>query len=370
MKPGCFAIQAGLSRTVLASLLATLLASCTSATDPQVELNSSHYSGAASLSAVDAEAGTVQEASGTEQAEAYAEPNKSLAAAVASKPDEKSPAQKVATNTATQLEIAAEPLNKAGAAENAPPVEASVQSAELVDRKKQAFLSGFFNNGSAAAPVVVGSVKRLADAQSSAGDTLPKEAAAKSKPIIDLDAAEKPILAKASTSMEWGNGTALPGVRQSALFEIKRKSGLDDNSDIDLNEDEVGGVQLASAGGMARLAPNGLLKQRETVDTACLKPGLVNVLRNAESHFGRKIMVTSGYRSPSYNKKVNGAKKSMHMFCAAADVQIAGVSKWELARYFRSLQGRGGVGTYCHTASVHVDLGPERDWNWRCSRRG
>ena len=31
---------------------------------------------------------------------------------------------------------------------------------------------------------------------------------------------------------------------------------------------------------------------------------------------------------------------------------------------------RGGVGTYCHTDSVHVDVGPERDWNWRCRRRG
>jgi len=27
------------------------------------------------------------------------------------------------------------------------------------------------------------------------------------------------------------------------------------------------------------------------------------------------------------------------------------------------------VGTYCHTESVHVDVGPERDWNWRCRRR-
>jgi uncharacterized protein YcbK (DUF882 family) len=33
------------------------------------------------------------------------------------------------------------------------------------------------------------------------------------------------------------------------------------------------------------------------------------------------------------------------------------------------MPGRGGVGTYCHTNSVHVDVGPERDWNWRCRRR-
>jgi uncharacterized protein YcbK (DUF882 family) len=58
------------------------------------------------------------------------------------------------------------------------------------------------------------------------------------------------------------------------------------------------------------------------------------------------------------------------MNCAAADIVVEGVSKWELAQFARSLPGRGGVGTYCHTNAVHVDVGPERDWNWRCGRRG
>ena len=81
------------------------------------------------------------------------------------------------------------------------------------------------------------------------------------------------------------------------------------------------------------------------------------------------MVVTSGYRSPSHNRRVNGAKRSMHMYCAAVDVQIPGVGKWELAKFVRSMPGRGGVGTYCHTNSVHIDVGPERDWNWRCRRK-
>ncbi|RWC95873.1 MAG: DUF882 domain-containing protein, partial [Mesorhizobium sp.] len=162
---------------------------------------------------------------------------------------------------------------------------------------------------------------------------------------------------------------ALPGVRQTALFEIKRKSGIDDESDVDLNEDEGGSYQVASAAGMARLAPNGLLKQNESVDVACLKPSLVRVLKTIEGHYGRKMVVTSGYRDPSRNRRANGAKNSLHMYCAAADIQVPGVSKWELASYVRSMPGRGGVGTYCHTESIHVDVGPERDWNWRCRRR-
>jgi uncharacterized protein YcbK (DUF882 family) len=66
---------------------------------------------------------------------------------------------------------------------------------------------------------------------------------------------------------------------------------------------------------------------------------------------------------------VGGARHSLHTLCAAADIQVDGVSKWELADYLRSIPGRGGVGTYCHTESVHIDIGDERDWNWRCRRR-
>jgi len=163
---------------------------------------------------------------------------------------------------------------------------------------------------------------------------------------------------------------ALPGVRENLGIEIKRRASLDDDSDIDAHEeDDAFPVQLASAGGLARLAPNGLKTQRESVDVACLKPQLVTMLKTIERHFRRPVMVTSGYRSPSHNRAVNGARRSLHMLCAAADIQVDGVSKWEIARYVRSMPNRGGVGTYCHTRSVHVDIGPERDWNWRCVRR-
>jgi uncharacterized protein YcbK (DUF882 family) len=142
---------------------------------------------------------------------------------------------------------------------------------------------------------------------------------------------------------------------------------LDDDSDIDLHEDEGDGpVRMASAAGLARLSPNGLLTQTDSVDVSCLKPNLVRMLKTVEYHYGKKAVVTSGYRSPEHNRRVRGAKNSQHMYCAAADVQIPGVSKWELARFVRALPGRGGVGTYCHTQSVHIDVGPERDWNWRC----
>ena len=194
--------------------------------------------------------------------------------------------------------------------------------------------------------------------------------ARKPNPIVTLASAgpAKPIVT-ASVSGPVAGDNALPGVRQTALFEIKRKSGLDDDSDVDLHEDEEAPVRVASAAGLARLAPNGLLTQTDKVDVGCLKPSLVRVLKTIEGHYGRKVVVTSGYRSPSHNRRARGAKNSLHMYCAAADIQVEGVTKWELASYVRTMPGRGGVGTYCHTESVHVDVGPERDWNWRCRRR-
>src|SRR5690606_1152385 len=92
---------------------------------------------------------------------------------------------------------------------------------------------------------------------------------------------------------------SLPGVRANAGIEITHRSSLADDSDIDANEyDDYASLQLASAPGLARLAPNGLRVQRETVDVACLKPELVKMLKTIERHFRRPVMVTSGYRSP------------------------------------------------------------------------
>ncbi|MBX3531832.1 MAG: DUF882 domain-containing protein [Rhizobiaceae bacterium] len=162
---------------------------------------------------------------------------------------------------------------------------------------------------------------------------------------------------------------ALPGVRESQLFEIRRGNGAADESDIDLHEDDDGEVQVASAAGLARLAPNGLVTQTDRVDVACLKPSLVRVLKQIEGRYGKKVMVTSGYRSPPNNRRARGAKNSLHMYCAAADIKVEGVTKFELAQYLRTMPGRGGVGTYCHTNAVHIDVGPERDWNWRCRRK-
>ena len=302
------------------------------------------------------------------------------AAAETSKPDEQKNAEAALVAAKGDPEAA-----KAGASvavakvaptgqvlENGGPIlTAGTMPTAPIEPKKKSFLSSFFGSTPAkASPDEAGPSPVAAAAPET-----------KAKPVIALPDANEEKRKQAAAvrfaslgaeddGVDDGAGDfALPGVRKTNLFEIKRKSGIDDDSDIDVYEDEGGGsYDVASAAGLARLAPNGLLKQRESVDTACLKPKLVRMLKQVERHFGKRLVVTSGYRSPAYNKKVRGAEKSQHMYCAAVDVQLPGVSKWELAKYVRAMPGRGGVGTYCH-GSIHIDVGPERDWNWKCGRR-
>ena len=257
----------------------------------------------------------------------------------------------------------------AAVADAAPPAAAAAEVMQAEQpkpavKKPKSLFAAMFGTANASKPVAVSAPAaeeiQLALAEPQLGDTGSQAA------LAGLD---KPLKIRSDAEAPPVDNGALPGVRQNALFEIKHRSSASDDSSIDISEEDSAPVQVAYAAGLARLTPNGLKVQRESVDVACLKPQLVTVLKGIERHYGRSVVITSGYRSPTFNRRVRGAKHSLHMYCAAADIQIDGVSKWSLAQYLRALPGRGGVGTYCSTESVHVDIGPNRDWNWRCSRR-
>lgn len=162
-----------------------------------------------------------------------------------------------------------------------------------------------------------------------------------------------------SASRSRSNGSTLPGVRSMAsLFGI---GGEDQEIESQ--------VQLASVGGLGRISPNGLRIQHSKVQVACFKPELIRLLKMVQRKFGKAPVVTSGYRSPRRNRRAGGVSRSQHIYCKAADIQVENVSKWTLAKYLRTLPGRGGVGTYCRTKSVHIDVGSKRDWHHPCRRR-
>lgn len=83
---------------------------------------------------------------------------------------------------------------------------------------------------------------------------------------------------------------------------------------------------------------------------------LMNLLEEIREACGdRPITINSGYRTESYNKKVDGAKQSQHLYAAAADIKVSGMSASEVYRLCDRLVGnRGGVGRY--SAFTHVDV--------------
>lgn len=60
-----------------------------------------------------------------------------------------------------------------------------------------------------------------------------------------------------------------------------------------------------------------------------------NVLQPVRDHYGKTMVISSGYRSPALNKAVGGSKTSDHMTGCAADIEIPGVANYDLAVYIR-----------------------------------
>lgn len=85
---------------------------------------------------------------------------------------------------------------------------------------------------------------------------------------------------------------------------------------------------------------------------------LIDVLEKIRNHFSAPVIINSGYRTPSWNSKVNGAQNSYHCKGMAADIIVKGHSSREVAKYADSVMEQGGIIKY--TNFVHVDVREER----------
>ena len=60
-----------------------------------------------------------------------------------------------------------------------------------------------------------------------------------------------------------------------------------------------------------------------------------NILEPVRIHYGKAFRPNSGYRGPVLNAEVGGATKSQHCHAEAVDIEIAGISNYDLAVWIR-----------------------------------
>jgi len=77
------------------------------------------------------------------------------------------------------------------------------------------------------------------------------------------------------------------------------------------------------------------------------------------AHFNAPVIVISGYRTGTYNRKIGGAKRSRHLIADAADIRVKGVKPRDVADAVERLiaEGKirkGGVGRY--DSFTHYDI--------------
>lgn len=118
--------------------------------------------------------------------------------------------------------------------------------------------------------------------------------------------------------------------------------------------------------GNVKLAPNFKVREfacNDGSDVVFVAPELVEILQKIRNHFGKAVNINSGYRTVSYNKKVDGATYSQHLYGTATDIRISGVKPKDIAKYVETLMpNTGGIGIY--STFVHVDVRRTKSrWN-------
>jgi zinc D-Ala-D-Ala carboxypeptidase len=118
-------------------------------------------------------------------------------------------------------------------------------------------------------------------------------------------------------------------------------------------------AMFASSSGSAydgRRTSMGTFVASSEVNAICLTPKLRFLIWEFEGHFGRKVIMQSGYRDAQHNSAAGGGDNSYHMRCMAADFYIPGVDKAQLIAFAMRTSGVGGLGCYPGRQFIHVDV--------------
>lgn len=101
------------------------------------------------------------------------------------------------------------------------------------------------------------------------------------------------------------------------------------------------------------------IQYRPNAPSDCLPGDLNKVLQRVAMQFG-PVTVNSTHRSKSHNRRIGGAKGSLHLECRAIDFRVQGRRKG-LYKFLRSQEEVGGLKLY-RSGYFHIDDGPRRSW--------
>lgn len=79
---------------------------------------------------------------------------------------------------------------------------------------------------------------------------------------------------------------------------------------------------------------------------------ILDILRHT---LGKPVIITSGYRTPWWNAKCNGAKYSYHMRGMAADIRVEGMTPKEVAKALDKIIPNS-CGIIVYNSWVHFDV--------------
>ena len=118
--------------------------------------------------------------------------------------------------------------------------------------------------------------------------------------------------------------------------------------------------------GNVQLSANFKVKEfacKDGSDVIFISPELVEILQKVRNHFGKAVNINSGYRTPTYNKKIGGATYSQHTYGTAVDIRITGIKPKAVAQYVETLMpNSGGIGIYKNF--THIDVREVKSrWN-------
>lgn len=88
---------------------------------------------------------------------------------------------------------------------------------------------------------------------------------------------------------------------------------------------------------------------------ACL---VGNVLHPLREHFCCPVIITSGYRSPDYNRKVGGVSNSQHCLGEAVDFYVKGCGLQDVYSYIQNSLPYDQLGINVGKWFIHVSCKP------------